>query len=216
MSFFGNKEAARERRSRGKRKRNGGGILSLWIEVFAFLVLAFLLYVLASIFSLRTGAWGEQIRFSLLRNWGGAVIIPVLFGGYLCVSYLLKTGAKGIIRQFLGTALLFFCSALLFGLFRMAAVFQGVAVLSPGYLGDGLAIFFTRNIGSLGTLLLGAAFLVLSASLYGFFQPAAVIRKVSLLVKTISSEKWKRMPFPEDVRLPYDIEYSLVIEYYTR
>ena len=198
MSFFGNKEAARERRSRGKRKRNGGGILSLWIEVFAFLVLAFLLYVLASIFSLRTGAWGEQIRFSLLRNWGGAVIIPVLFGGYLCVSYLLKTGAKGIIRQFLGTALLFFCSALLFGLFRMAAVFQGVAVLSPGYLGDGLAIFFTRNIGSLGTLLLGAAFLVLSASLYGFFQPAAVIRKVSLLVKTISSEKWKRMPFPED------------------
>lgn len=197
MSFFGNKDAARERRpSRGKRKRSGGGILSLWVEVFAFLVLAFLLYVLASIFSLRTGAWGEQIRFSLLRNWGGAVTIPVLFGGYLCVSYLLKTGAKGIIRQFLGTALLFFCSALLFGLFRMAAVFQGVSVLSPGYLGDGLAIFFTRNIGSLGTLLLGAAFLVLSASLYGFFQPAAVIRKISMLVKTISSEKWKRMPFP--------------------
>jgi len=199
MSFFRNKDAAGERRSsRGKRKRSGGGILSLWVEVFAFLVLAFLLYVLASIFSLRTGAWGEQIRFSLLRNWGGAVIIPVLFGGYLCVSYLLKTGAKGIIRQFLGTALLFFCSALLFGLFRMAAVFQGVTVLSPGYLGDGLAIFFTRNIGSLGTLLLGAAILVLSASLYGFFQPAAVIRKISLLVKTISSEKWKRMPFPED------------------
>jgi S-DNA-T family DNA segregation ATPase FtsK/SpoIIIE len=199
MSFFGNKDTARERRpSRGKGKRSGGGILSLWGEVFAFLVLAFLLYVLASIFSLRTGAWGEQIHFSLLRNWGGAVIIPVLFGGYLCVSYLLKTGAKGIIRQFLGTTLLFFCSALLFGLFRMAAVFQGVAVLSPGYLGDGLAIFFTRNIGSLGTLLLGAAFLVLSASLYGFFQPAAVIRKISLLVKTISSEKWKRMPFPED------------------
>jgi len=196
MSFFGNKDTARERRpSRGKGKRSGGGILSLWGEVFAFLVLAFLLYVLASIFSLRTGAWGEQIHFSLLRNWGGAVIIPVLFGGYLCVSYLLKTGAKGIIRQFLGTTLLFFCSALLFGLFRMAAVFQGVAVLSPGYLGDGLAIFFTRNIGSLGTLLLGAAFLVLSASLYGFFQPAAVIRKISLLVKTISSEKWKRMPF---------------------
>ncbi|WP_290683096.1 DNA translocase FtsK [Aminivibrio sp.] len=202
MIFFGNKDAAR-RSSRGKRNRSGGSILSLWIEVFAFLVLAFLLYVLASIFSLRTGAWGEEIRFSLLRNWGGAVIIPVLFGGYLCVSYLLKTGAGGIIRQFLGTVLLFFCSALLFGLFRMAAVFQGVAVLSPGYLGDGLAIFFTRNIGSLGTLLLGAALLVLSASLYGFFQPAAVIRKVSLLVKTISSEKWKRMPFPaDDVRGP--------------
>jgi small subunit ribosomal protein S4 len=28
--------------------------------------------------------------------------------------------------------------------------------------------------------------------------------------------KVERMPFPEDVRLPFDIEYSLVIEYYTR
>jgi S-DNA-T family DNA segregation ATPase FtsK/SpoIIIE len=203
MALFQKKDAARERRpQRGKGKRKGGGILSLWIEVFAFLVLAFLFYVLASLFSLRTGAWGERIRFSLLRNWGGAVIIPILFGGYLCVSYLLKTGARGFVRQFLGTSLLFFCSALLFGLFRMAAVFQGLEVLSPGYLGDGLAIFFTRNIGSLGTLLLGVAFLVLAASLYGFFQPAAVVRKFSLLVKTIGSEKWKRMPFPEEDILP--------------
>ena len=28
--------------------------------------------------------------------------------------------------------------------------------------------------------------------------------------------KVERLPFPEDVRLPFDIEYSLVIEYYTR
>jgi small subunit ribosomal protein S4 len=28
--------------------------------------------------------------------------------------------------------------------------------------------------------------------------------------------KVERMPFPEDVRLPFDVEYSLVIEYYTR
>jgi small subunit ribosomal protein S4 len=28
--------------------------------------------------------------------------------------------------------------------------------------------------------------------------------------------KVERMPFPEDVRLPFDVEYSLVIEFYTR
>ncbi len=28
--------------------------------------------------------------------------------------------------------------------------------------------------------------------------------------------KVERMPFPEDVRLPFEVEYSLVIEYYTR
>ncbi len=202
MGIFRKKDAKFRKTTKSRRKKKGSGILSLWIEVFAFLVLAFLVYVLASLFSFRTGAWGERIRFSLLRNWGGAVVLPVLFGGYLCVSYLLKTGAKGLIRQLLGTVLLFFCSAFLFGLFRMASVFQSIAVLSPGYLGDGLAIFFTRNIGLLGTLILAAALLVIAASLYGFFQPAAVIRKISFVIKTIADEKWKRMPYPEQYASP--------------
>lgn len=202
MGIFRKNETKFRKTTKSRRKKKGSGILSLWIEVFAFLVLAFLVYVLASLFSFRTGAWGERIRFSLLRNWGGAVVLPVLFGGYLCVSYLLKTGAKGLIRQLLGTVLLFFCSAFLFGLFRMASVFQSIAVLSPGYLGDGLAIFFTRNIGLLGTLILAAALLVIAASLYGFFQPAAVIRKISFVIKTIADEKWKRMPYPEQYASP--------------
>lgn len=202
MGIFRKNETKFRKTTKSRRKKKGSGILSLWIEVFAFLVLAFLVYVLASLFSFRTGAWGERIRFSLLRNWGGAVVLPVLFGGYLCVSYLLKTGAKGLIRQLLGTVLLFFCSAFLFGLFRMASVFQSIAVLSPGYLGDGLAIFFTRNIGLLGTLILAAALLVIAASLYGFFQPAAVIRKISSVIKTIADEKWKRMPYPEQYASP--------------
>lgn len=202
MGIFRKNDTKFRKTTKSRRKKKGSGILSLWIEVFAFLVLAFLVYVLASLFSFRTGAWGERIRFSLLRNWGGAVVLPVLFGGYLCVSYLLKTGAKGLIRQLLGTVLLFFCSAFLFGLFRMASVFQSIAVLSPGYLGDGLAIFFTRNIGLLGTLILAAALLVIAASLYGFFQPAAVIRKISSVIKTIADEKWKRMPYPEQYASP--------------
>ncbi len=198
MGILRKKDNRVKKTPRNRRRKKSPGILSLWLEVFAFLALAFLVYVLASLFSLRTGAWGEQIRFSLLRNWGGAIVLLVLFGGYLCVSYLLRTGSKGILRQFFGTVILFFCSAFLFGLFRMASVFQSVAVLSPGYLGDGLAIFFTRNIGLLGALLLAAALLVISASLYGFFHPAAVIRKISLIVKTIADERWKRMPYPDD------------------
>ena len=197
MAIFGKKDVRNQKTGRSRRKKKGSGILSLWVEVFVFLLLAFLVYTLASLFSFRTGAWGERIRFSLLRNWGGAIVLPVLFGGYLCVSYLLKTGAKGVIRQFLGTALLFCCSAFLLGLFKMASVFQSAAVLSPGYLGDGLAIFFTRNIGLMGTLLLTTALLVISASLYGFFQPAAVIRKISAVIKTVADERWKRMPYPE-------------------
>lgn len=202
MSIFSKKTSPQVRRTQknsGKGKRSGGGVFSLWIEVFVFLFLAFLLYTLGSLFSFRTGAWGEHIRFSLMRNWGGGIIIPIFFGGYVCISYFLKTGAKGILRQLLGTFILFLCAALLLGLFRMANIFQEFAVLSPGYLGDGLAIFFTRNIGSLGTLLLGIAFLILSATLYGFLHPAAVVAKISLLFKTLASDQWKRMPRPENM-----------------
>ncbi len=200
MSIFSRKNQPRARKTsrNNGRGRKGGGILSLWIEIFVFLILAFLLYATASLFSLRTGAWGEQIQFSMLRNWGGASLIPLLFGCYLCISYFLKTGSKGFIRQFFGTFLLFLCLALLFGLFRMAGVFQGIAVLSPGYLGDGLAIFLTRTTGALGTILLATAFLILSSTFYGLFNPASVVMKLSAIFKVLASDKWKKMPYPAE------------------
>ena len=199
MTFF--KRSTKPRKtSRKKGKRTGGGALSLWIEVGAFLALSFILYVLASIFSLKTGVWGEGIRFSLLRNWGGAVIIPILFAGHVCFAYFLKSGAKGFLRQLLGTFLLFLCTALLLGLFKMAGLLQKVAVLAPGYLGEGMAIFLTRMVGSLGAILLGIAMLVFSASLYGFIQPAAVVRKIIHLVKTIAIKTGEPMPFPDNFR----------------
>ena len=200
MSIFSRKNQPRARKTsrNSGRGRKGGGILSLWIEIFVFLILAFLVYATASLFSLRTGAWGEQIRFSMLRNWGGASLIPLLFGCYLCISYFLKTVSKGFIRQFFGTFLLFLCIALLFGLFRMAGVFQGIGVLSPGYLGDGLAIFLTRSTGALGTILLAAALLILSSTLYGLFIPASVVMKLSAVFKVLASDRWKKMPYPAE------------------
>ncbi len=168
--------------SRGRAKRENSSVLSLWIETLTFLVFAFLLYVLASVFSLRTGVWGDAIRFSLLRNWGGAILIPIFFGGYLCIAYFLKTGAKGLLSQALGTFLLFLCTALLFGLFQKAHIFQGFSLFSPGYLGQGLAVFLTREIGVLGTTLFAVALLILSATLYGFIHPASIISRISKIL----------------------------------
>jgi len=173
--------------SKGRGKRENSSVLALWIETFAFLLFAFLLYVLASVFSIRTGVWGGAIRFSLLRNWGGAILIPLLFGGYLCIAYFLKTGTKGLLSQGLGTFLLFLCTALLFGLFQTTDVFQGISLFTPGYLGQGLAVFFTREIGSFGTTLLAAALLILSATLYGFIHPASVVARISKIVLFVRS-----------------------------
>lgn len=191
MKLFSNKKKKTFVRtsasSRGKGKRENSSVLSLWIETLTFLIFAFILYVLASIFSLRTGIWGDAIRFSLLRNWGGAILIPVFFGGYLCIAYFLKTGAKGLLSQALGTLLLFLCTALLFGLFQTARIFQGFPLFTPGYLGQGLAVFLTREIGVLGTTLLAVALWILSATLYGFIHPASVISRISKMLHSFRS-----------------------------
>lgn len=160
-------------------KREKASAFTLWLEIMVFLVFSFLLYCLASLFAIKTGSWGESIRFSLLRNWGGAILIPILFAGHLCVSFFLRTGFKGLLSQIAGTFLLFVCTALLFGLFEMAGLFQGFYLFAPGYLGKGLAIFFTRYVGHFGAMLLSAAFLLLSATLYGLIQPASVIGRIS-------------------------------------
>lgn len=192
MGIFarGKKQGEPAKKSRtAKKERRGGGTLSLWLEVVVFLLFAFLLYTLASLFSLRTGAWGERIRFSLLQNMGGAILIPVLFSIYLCIAFFLKSGTANFLKQLLGSFLLFLCTSLLLGLFRMARLFSASGILSPGYLGDGLAIFFTRNIGSFGTFLLGLAILVLTATLYGLLQPASVAAKGVAFIKTLGSAR---------------------------
>jgi S-DNA-T family DNA segregation ATPase FtsK/SpoIIIE len=193
--------------SKGRGKREDASILSLWIETITFLVFAFLVYVLASVFSLKTGAWGEAVRFSLLRNWGGAVVIPVLFAGYLCVAYFLKTGAKGLLSQALGTILLFLCTSLLFGLFRTAGIFQSVPIFFPGYLGQGLAVFFTRELGVLGTTLLAVATLILSATLYGFIHPASIIARISRVFRSFSLPRFRTsIPREEEEHLEKEDE----------
>ncbi len=200
MGLFRKKKPAPEKpplKNRKKTKKPTGSVLSLWVEVLIFLILAFLVYTAASLFSLRTGAWGAQIRFSLLQNWGGAILIPLLLGLYLCVLFFLKAGRGGLIAQIFGTFLLFLAASLLLGLFRLAGLFPGLSLLGPGYLGEGLAILATRNIGAFGSILLTAALLVLSATLFGFLHPGAIIGKVSRFLRAVASDGWKRMPYPE-------------------
>ncbi len=200
MGLFRKKKPVPEKqpvKKRKKAKKPTGSVLSLWFEVFIFLILAFLVYTAASLFSLRTGAWGAQIRFSLLQNWGGAILIPLLLGLYLCVLFFLKVGKGGLIAQMLGTFLLFLAASLLLGLFHRARLFSGLSLLAPGYLGEGLAVLASRNIGDFGSILLTTALLVLSATLFGFIQPAAIIGKVSRFLQAVGSDGWKRMPYPE-------------------
>ena len=200
MGLFGRKEAPSRRNSRkpgGRRNAPEKGVLSLWAEAFIFLFLVFCLYLLASLLSSRTGAWGAALRNSTLRNWGGSAVIPVLFGLYLSIAYFLKASPGRIIPQASGTFLLFLCASLLLGLLDMGGLFSGQGLFAPGYLGEGLAYAATRNAGTIGTVILAMAVLVMAATLYGFLHPATVIAQIFRFVAALCSDDWKRMPFPE-------------------
>ena len=76
---------------------------------------------------------GSEDPVLLLQNMGGAILIPIFFCIYLCIAFFLKTGAKGFLKQLLGSFLLFLCAALMLGLFRMGALQTGRNPV-PGYL----------------------------------------------------------------------------------
>ena len=107
-------------------------------------------------------AFGGCDPFFSAANWG-AILIPV-FQGVSMHCLFFKDRRKGFSRKH-WVRFFFLCTALLFGLFQTTRIFQGFRCLL-GYLGQGLAVFLTREIGARGTTLLAVALLILSATLW--------------------------------------------------
>ncbi len=158
-----------ETENRGKQvardETRGGRSLKAILAVFALLLLD--LYLVATLFLFRTGEIGEIIHSFFLELFGGGVVVILLFGAYLSISWLLGYSIPSGLRQAAATTVLFLCCALMLGLFHQSGFEYGADLLQPGKLGIEIANTLHRHIGPLGAVLSGFGGIVAAMALFG-------------------------------------------------
>ena len=152
------------RRQQGQQENSRGS----WSELVMFVLVILCIYSILSLFDSRLAGeggreWGKYLRDS----WGGAVIVLLLFGMYVCGAKLLRFRIPRLPRQVLGTIALYVSLAFMLGFLRETGWESKATLFLPGGFGSGLAKFFVLNIGTFITLLLVIGSFVLSAVLYG-------------------------------------------------
>ena len=139
-----------------------------WSELILFVMVIVCVYLLLALFdSSLTGEGGREWGKYLREKWGGAVIVLLLFGMYVCIAKFMKLRIPRLPRQILGTLQLYISFAFLLGFLRETGWNSQMTLFQPGSFGSGLAKFFVLNIGTFITLLLVAGSFILSAVLYG-------------------------------------------------
>lgn len=155
-----------------------------WLHLAVFIILLSDIYVIASIFSLWTGAWGQIIRRCLIGYFGGSVLIFLIYIGYVCTSFLLRKRISSFFRQFVGTVILFFCGSHVLGLFGISGMKISLEILSPGKVGRDIAFAIYTRTGALGAFFSGLLLALISSVLYGFINPGVLLeRTMSVLSK---------------------------------
>ena len=163
-----NEERQRIREDRIRRLAKG-------MRLFFFFLLIGDIYVIASLFSFWTGEFGLFIRQILTQRGGGAVLIILIFGAYVCLSILLHRKIQQLAVQTLATLFLFTAGALILGLLERLNGPSVWGVLKPGFFGQNLTQFFLVNGGFFGTLLFCFAALFTSTVLYGFIKTRTIL-----------------------------------------
>ncbi|MBQ7154034.1 MAG: hypothetical protein IJR85_00550 [Synergistaceae bacterium] len=149
-----------------RRQRNEGS--ASWAELFMFVLIIACIYSLLALFdSSLAGEGGREWGKYLRKNWGGAVIVLLLFWMYVCGARFMRLRIPRLPRQILGTLMLYVSLAFMLGFLRETGWESEATLFQPGSFGSGLAKFFVLNIGTFITLLLVAGSFVLSAVLYG-------------------------------------------------
>ena len=147
-----------------KRQGNKGS----WAELILFVLMILCVYFIMALFdSSFTGDSGREWGKYLRGNWGGAIIVLLLFWLYLCIAKLLKLRIPRLPRQVLGTIQLYISFAFMLGLLKETGWESEWTLFLPGSFGQGIAHFFVLNIGTFITLLLVIGSFILSAYLYG-------------------------------------------------
>ena len=133
-----------------------------------FVLVILCIYSILSLFDSRLAGEGGREWGKYLRDvWGGAVIVLLLFGMYVCVARLLRFRIPRLPRQILGTIALYVSLAFMLGFLRETGWESEATLFLPGSFGSGLAKFFVLNVGTFLSLLLVIGAFVLSAVLYG-------------------------------------------------
>lgn len=174
----------KNRNKRGKSNRGGRSYSTKYdylkrskmTTLLYFAILLAAVYIVASFYTSYTGNFGRRISGALLSWSGGASVVPLLFAVYVCIAKLLNKPIPNIVRQLIGTLLVFLLGALLLGI--NAITHSGGAIargLLPGSLGIVTAKTALSSFGVLGTLLAGliaiyAALLLYNIHLFARFK----------------------------------------------
>ena len=153
-----------------------------WLQLGVFIVLLIATYITASIFSLSTGTWGKIIKYYLVDNFGGAILIPLLYIGYMSISFLLRKRVPSFIRQLAGTIALFFCCSHVLGLFSISGTTFPFDIMYPGKMGTYIATILYTKTGALGAVLTGLLMALVSSILYGFVHVNLLIDKTLVIL----------------------------------
>ncbi len=152
------------RRKNNRRHSNFGS----WADFFLFVMTILCIFLILSLFdSSLAGESGRNLGKSLRSSFGGAVIVLLLFGMYLCIALFMRFRVPLLPRQILGTLQLYISFAFMLGLLRETGFNSEATLFIPGAFGHGLAKFFVLNIGTFITLILVIGSFILSAYLYG-------------------------------------------------
>ena len=132
------------------------------------LVLFLTLFIIFSLYTSLSGAVGAAIADILLKNIGGAVIIPLLIILYVDVAKLFSKDIPCLFRQFCGTCVIFITAALLLGLNVITNAYDVTSMpcLGAGVLGIYLAENIVGLLGAIGTLFAGLIAIYISLLLY--------------------------------------------------
>lgn len=175
--------------------------LFTWVRLFFFFLFLAIVYAIASLFSFWTGRVGVEIQTSLTTRAGGAVLIVLLFMGYICFSILLRRKIYRILAQTLATLFLFTSAALVLGLFSRFVLQPHWTLLKPGFFGQNLAQFFMVNVGFFGTMLFCIASILTSLVLYGIISTQNILtawEAMSLKIKGFELHRKKLLESKED------------------
>ncbi len=171
MFFFKAKKQVTEQKKASPRRQKGEGVSSVLSDLVTLVLLTVDLYLLASLLTPWTGDLGYALSGFLLLKLGGSILIPLFFFGYLLFGRLFRREMDRPFFEFLGTVTLFAGASLALGLRGLTGT-PTYRWLGPGMWGSGLAFFLYRNIGPLGTVLVGLLAALLSLIL---FRPSVLL-----------------------------------------
>ena len=125
-------------------------------------------FAIASLYTSLTGSVGVWISSLLIAKIGGAVVILLLFIVYLCLSGLFSLPIPNLLRQSLGTLILFSLASMLLGFNVITGTDESSVPrwLLPGWYGIFISGTIFSAVGALGAFLIGVISLYVSLLLY--------------------------------------------------